>query len=232
MEASDRDHEAEDAAKICQPDKETDGVRAVTIGPYHRYPQDQVIFDDEYKWAVTRYIARRWAHFDSSIYLQAMAEMELDARRYYAYDFHEEIGSYDFLVMLLLDSAFILFVLDAVGNKELLYSGNDPFGYGTLLLKVQDSIMEIKIDLLRLDNQIPFFAVEQLYVISHCGKPDYHNDYLQEKFRNLVLSGFKDLYPKREKGRRINFEDTEFDHLLHLFHWSRVPEDKYLSAPQ
>nr|CAD1831520.1 unnamed protein product [Ananas comosus var. bracteatus] len=192
-------------------------VRAVTIGPYHRNCKHPLKFNDDYKWKVIRYMVRERS-FNPISFLEEMEKKEEIARKCYDENF-PELQSKDFRVMLMLDGAFIVFALDAFGNRDL--RSEYLMDYMGLHIEVWRSMKQIKLDFLMLNNQIPLFAIEQLYAAIG-GFP--------RNFGEVVLSCFDDLHPKRNLNRRIkNYSGgyIEFHHLLHLFHWSRVPEGKY-----
>jgi len=84
---------------------------------------------------------------------------------------------------------------------------------------------DIKLDMLVLENQVPLAAV-RLLAASCSGLR------LRHSVEELVLGCFDDICPKRT--RCAGDAAGEFHHVLHLFHWSRVPKDKYcvLSTPR
>ncbi|EEE69287.1 hypothetical protein OsJ_28558 [Oryza sativa Japonica Group] len=138
-----------------------------------------------------------------------------------------------FLQMVLLDSCFILVVsmmLSKVctdGDKASCVSRAASISreYFILHMAVSQHAEDIKLDMLVLENQVPFAAVKLL--AASCSKLK-----LLRPVEELVLGCFDDILPKRASPAA---GDTEpFQHVLHLFHWSRVPTSKYciLSTPR
>nr|CAD1831687.1 unnamed protein product [Ananas comosus var. bracteatus] len=196
-------------------------VKAVAIGPYHR--GDKVLFTNVDKWRVVRIIAK-WYAIDPMGYLTRMKEKEADARMYYSADL-SEFNSESFLELLLVDACFILFVIStfedyADGSWS---KGEDGTEYLNLLMDVKVNAKQIKLDLLMLENQIPFFAIEELLKAS-TNQANFEKNLIESQ----ALLFFDDIYPRRDRDKGIRDADSpRFHHLLHLFHWSRVPRGKY-----
>nr|CAD1824415.1 unnamed protein product [Ananas comosus var. bracteatus] len=153
----------------------------------------------------------------------------------------DELENFDFkdvksfAEMLLLDSYFILFMLTIKLRKGLarytLMPLTPKFTKPPLKLlpdgplKFLDIIfnkVEIALDLLIFDNQIPFFVIEELFKELKSDKP----------LHKYALEFFETIHPRSAQhcmGKNIS--PPEFLHLLDLFHWSRVPQNKY-SLPQ
>nr|CAD1824392.1 unnamed protein product [Ananas comosus var. bracteatus] len=81
--------------------------------------------------------------------------------------------------------------------------------------------VEITLDLLIFENQIPFFVIEELFKELESKKP----------LHEYALELFETIHPRSAQRSKDQNSPPEFLHLLDLFHWSRVPPNKY-SLPQ
>lgn len=212
-------------------------VRAVAIGPFHRgdvglaFPDDAKLpfmryLQDQCGLDVDRYVAALSAERDRLRDEFADDDAAADADRALLED--EE----RFLQMLLLDSCFVLVVsmmLSKTGVGEDADSAARAASinreYFILHMAVAQHAEQIKLDMLVLENQVPFAAVKML--VASCGRLK-----LRHCVEQVVLGCFDDVCPKRAR-RPCDAAGAEFHHVLHLFHWSRVPETKYaiLSTP-
>ncbi|CAM0950782.1 unnamed protein product [Alopecurus aequalis] len=212
-------------------------VRAVAIGPFHRgdrglpFPDDVKLpfmryLQDQCGLDVDRYVAVLSAERDRLRDEFADDDSEADAERALLDD--EE----SFLQMLLLDSCFVLVVsmmLSKTGVGEDADSAARAASinreYFILHMAVAQHAEQIKLDMLVLENQVPFAAVKLL--VASCGRLK-----LRHSVEEVVLGCFDDVCPKRAR-LPCHAAGAEFHHVLHLFHWSRVPETKYsiLSTP-
>ncbi|XP_072962610.1 UPF0481 protein At3g47200-like [Typha angustifolia] len=214
--------------------KEQDRAWVVAIGPYHRAKEKSIISDSTKRLFVKFLV--RWCGLDLNKYLMEMKQDEDRARRCYSGDL-VYMDPESFLNMLLLDSCFILLVMteffrsnDQRKIMELVTMGDThensqdqvitaEFLY--LYTVAHPNTKLIKLDLLMLENQIPFFAIERL--LQNCQKLLSHlSDCTVEE---LALSYFADLYPLQcRKSMHGPFSSCR--HLLDLFHWSRIPKER------
>ncbi|XP_006660467.2 uncharacterized protein LOC102713845 [Oryza brachyantha] len=216
-------------------------VRAVAVGPFHR--RDHWLpFPDDAKLPFLRYLQDQ-CDLDVDRYVAALAEERDRLRDEFADDdaagddVAAEILRVEekFLQMVLLDSCFIL-VVSMMLSK--LWAGGDGAGcvsraasisreYFILHMAVSQHAEDIKLDLLVLENQVPFAAVKLL--AASCS-----NLKLRSSVEELVLGCFDDILPRRASPAGAAAGATEFLHVLHLFHWSRVPASKYciVSTPR
>nr|CAD1831500.1 unnamed protein product [Ananas comosus var. bracteatus] len=211
-------------------DEELLKVRVVAIGPYHRNSSSPMRFDDDYKWKITRFMVNKLG-VDMKKYLNKMEKKGQDARRCYSEGL-SEWSSREFRTMLLLDSSFILFVMDAsryslldlgtrfMDSVDLQLDRSTFMEYMALSLDVREHLKQIKLDLLTVDNQIPFSAIKTLL---NCFGEEGHKPSIED----LALSCFDDLWPTRNEEQKIDTDMPPFHHLLHLFHWSRIPAEGY-----
>ncbi|XP_078159659.1 uncharacterized protein LOC144555255 [Carex rostrata] len=80
--------------------------------------------------------------------------------------------------------------------------------------------------MLTMDYQIPWFVVEAVYT-----KHSNISSKLNTPIHELVMSTFDIIYPRVPKSKLHNYSITVpedgFQHLLHIFHWSRTPQGKF-----
>ncbi|KAF2285604.1 hypothetical protein GH714_005739 [Hevea brasiliensis] len=126
----------------------------IAIGPYH-HGKPHLVAMEEHKIRYLHSFLQRRNENDVSRYVQIIGELEENARRCYAetLDLTEEA----FIEMMLLDGCFIIEFI--CRNFE--FVGQDP---------LQESIHvrnRLKLDLLLLENQLPFFILKKLLVTSN-----------------------------------------------------------------
>ncbi|WVZ62504.1 hypothetical protein U9M48_012249 [Paspalum notatum var. saurae] len=208
-------------------------VRAVAIGPFHRgdrglpFPDDAKLpfmryLQDQCDLDVDRYVAALCAERD-----RLRDEFSTDADDAAAAETY--LDSEDaFLEMLLLDSCFLLvasLMLSRAGTGDdadsVARAASINRDYFILHMAVAQHADDIKLDMLVLENQVPFAAVKLLAASCPGLK-------LRCPVEELVLGCFDDLCPRRARRGPGHAGGEQFHHVLHLFHWSRVPDDKYL----
>ncbi|XP_044973290.1 uncharacterized protein LOC123440809 [Hordeum vulgare subsp. vulgare] len=207
-------------------------VRAVAIGPYHR-GDGGLAFDDEAKLPFLRYLQDRCG-LDVEQYVAALGATRGGFRDEFADDADPVAADWlrdeeKFVKMLLLDSSFVLvfsiMFSKTGGGEERAAAASVTREHFILYTAVSQYADEIILDLLVLENQIPF-AVVKLLAASCRGLR-------LRSVEELVLGCFDGVCPRRARGKVRQTTDAKFHHILHLFHWSRVPENKYrvLSTP-
>ncbi|VAH68573.1 unnamed protein product [Triticum turgidum subsp. durum] len=198
-------------------------LHAVAIGPYHRGDRG-LAFDDEAKLPFLRYLQDQCG-LDVEQYVAALGAARGCFRDEFADDADAVAADWlrdedKFVKMLLLDSSFVLVFSLMFGKAGRSEVTRERFILYTALAQYAD---EIKLDLLVLENQIPF-AVVKLLAASCRGLK-------LRSVEELVLGCFDGICPTRARGKAElllrETTDARFHHILHLFHWSRVPENKY-----
>jgi Plant protein of unknown function len=191
-------------ANIRDTNKDLYEPRMVSIGPYyydHRKKHLRSIEDQ--KWRIFRSFLGRNTEVDVETFVKAVKGLEERARQ--SYSEYVDLGSNEFVQMLLFDGCFVL---------ELFYkwlSDNpDPIckeGWGPAT---------IFSDLLLFENQIPFFVIEKLHNLVQ-GVTMYN--------RNVFLSrlaGFLMDEQPSQPTRELTWPET-INHLLDLYHHFIVP---------
>ncbi|CAL5065279.1 unnamed protein product [Urochloa decumbens] len=212
-------------------------VRAVAIGPFRRGDRG-LPFPDDAKLPFMRYLQDQCG-LDVDGYVAALSLERGRLRDEFAAGGDGDGGDTGaallddedrFLEMLLLDSCFLLVVsmmLSKAGTggdaDSVARAASINRDYFILHMAVAQHADDIKLDMLVLENQVPFAAVKLL--AASC--PGLR---LRHSVEELVLGCFDDICPKRARrdGDPAVAAGAEFfHHVLHLFHWSRVPKDKY-----
>ncbi|PUZ69837.1 hypothetical protein GQ55_2G149900 [Panicum hallii var. hallii] len=214
-------------------------VRAVAIGPFHRGDRG-LPFSEDAKLPFMRYLQDQCG-LDVDGYVAVLCRERDRLRDEFSGDGADAAaaGTLDdekkFLEMLLLDCCFVLVVsmmLSKTGTGDdadsVARAASINRDYFILHMAVAQHADDIKLDMLVLENQVPFAAVKLL--AASC--PGLR---LRHSVEELVLGCFDDICPKRlHRAGDAAAAASEFHHVLHVFHWSRVPKDKYcvLSTPR
>lgn len=212
-------------------------VRAVAIGPFHRGDRG-LPFPDDAKLPFLRYLQDQCGLDVDRCVADLSAERDWLRDEFANDDKGDETAAETlddeekFLQMLLLDSCFVLVVSMILSKTG---AGDDADSaaraasinreYFILHMFVAQHAEEIKLDMLVLENQVPFAAVKLL--AASCSRLK-----LPHSVEELVLGCFDDICPRRARPAS-DATAGDFHHVLHLFHWSRVPTSKYsiLSTP-
>ncbi|KAJ3698306.1 hypothetical protein LUZ61_002011 [Rhynchospora tenuis] len=214
-------------------------AKVVAIGPYN-HKEEMLYFGLDYKWQILKLMTQGF-QLDTGKFLGNMAKKELELRNCYEEEVEDlyQMATKDFLQIMLLDGCFILFALKCLDGKnqssfdtvELFLSKFQGLGNAIviyqLITNVKNLVSQLEMhresvicDLLLMENQIPFSVLQELL----CLCPDFR-DFVGSSIKDLALSSFKCVRPKMNK--ELSEQPEEFLHLLDVFHWSRVPEDKY-----
>jgi Plant protein of unknown function len=179
--------------------------RVVSIGPYHRGKNTLSAMEAHKPRCLIDFLDRN-PKVDVEVYVEKIRQLENRARLCYSENIN--LSKDEFVEMLLLDGCFLLdfFFKVRAGEPHVLLD----VGWGT---------KAIIGDLLLLENQIPFFVVENLYSIVTCH--DGGRDSL------LILLHPSSIAPQLEAKGKIY-------HLLHLYYqWfipSRISRSRRLSG--
>ncbi|KAK1282078.1 UPF0481 protein [Acorus calamus] len=152
--------------------------------------------------------------------LQKVREQENRARSCYADAIRME--SQDFVEMMVLDGCFIIGFLLFMRGYSWVWVGQD---HGDPELFFMPEVTFIIEDLIKLENQIPFFIVETLYDMLVLQNPE-HTD-INFSLSDLAVFLFKKLDPGSYHYNDMN--DCRPHHLLHLFHQFLLPGDPHES---
>ncbi|KAK3408188.1 hypothetical protein EUGRSUZ_J00476, partial [Eucalyptus grandis] len=183
----------------------------VSIGPYHRGREDLLEFE-EHKWFfLKRFLHRTSLKMESLVI--SVARLESSARLCYSEPVLMSSG--DFLEMMLLDGCFVLELLFHFFRSGNAIDEEDP-------IFTRPWIIPILIrDLLKLENQVPYFLLETVFsasgLLTVIGLE-------KETLGTLVLKMFDLVYPIPAELLKC-YGYAQCHHLLDLFYFTLFPPD-------
>ncbi|KAJ4832194.1 hypothetical protein Tsubulata_009019 [Turnera subulata] len=184
----------------------------VSLGPYHR-GKDHLLEFEDHKWSfLEKFLSRRvTATLDD--YLVELKYQEEAARD--CYSEIVEMSSSDFIEMMLLDGCFILELTRHLNHCEDDFDEGDPIFSRPWLIPV------LIRDLLKLENQLPYFVLHSLFTMSRLGTDE------GSKMNHLPILALKvfDLAFPRPSEILNYYAQWEGKHLLDLFHTSLIPSN-------
>ncbi|CDO99346.1 unnamed protein product [Coffea canephora] len=127
--------------------------QVVSIGPYH-HGKRKLKEMEEYKLRYFKELLGRKRELSAKKYITALADLQDQARRYYAEEIN--LSDVDFVDMLCLDGCFVIEFLRKWRHPELLLE-NDPIFQMPWLLYATGN------DLILFENQLPFSVLLQLF---------------------------------------------------------------------
>ncbi|KVH90651.1 UPF0481 protein At3g47200-like [Cynara cardunculus var. scolymus] len=187
--------------------KEAYQPRIVSIGPYHHGSKNLQMIE-EHKWRFLHGLISRTRKPLSS-FLYSIVSMEKAIRESYSESI-EHIGSNDLAKMMVLDGVFLIELFRKVG-RLIPTDQDDP-----IFKMVWMSPLLLR-DLLRIENQIPFFVIQKLFDESRFGTNDVR------KLPSLILDFFNHTVDRPEKvlDRYVKLEGK---HLLDFFRKSFIKD--------
>lgn len=218
----------------------------VSIGPYHcRFAQrgSRVVMQD-HKWRCVRHLLSRHRSRERATQLLDRCLLQLKALDYevrscYSKDLHSD--QHKLASIMLLDGCFIIHVL----LKQLENEGRPLIAVDerrrdegivekeeTVELDIGDEVENVEgpvlgmlwiwnivvYDLLKIENQIPFFIIQLLFDILKT-PADEGIDLV-----NLALQLFSNIHPNRSRASPL-MPRSKIHHLLHLFHSTLIPSE-------
>jgi Plant protein of unknown function len=146
---------------------------------------------------------------------------------------HEQERKQYFLEYLTSHSCFLIFsiiLLQNIRNGTEILNDTSPTDlrsrhFSTLCQEIMQNQIKTKLSMLRLENQIPWFAVKAVFTNSNLS--EFFDD---TNIERLAISCFDEFYPRANKSKvqGESFPSEGFKHLLHIFHWTRAPEREWL----
>ncbi|KAL0351548.1 UNVERIFIED_CONTAM: hypothetical protein Scaly_1543500 [Sesamum calycinum] len=152
--------------------------KVISIGPFH-HGKDHLRDMEQHKFRYLKLLLKRRNESSVDKYVMAMRSLEGKARKCYAGPV--EFSPDDFVQMLLLDGCFIIELIRKYGIDELRESDDIVFQYEQVL-------SQLRHDLMLVENQVPFFVVDQLFNMTRTGNPDDHILFLIQLFIGLSVS--------------------------------------------
>jgi hypothetical protein len=223
----------------------------VSIGPYH-HGEESLAEMEEFKWQCLAFLVKS-SKKDVGQYLESIREREKDAKECYPEKSLTKFNSIEFLKMMVLDGCFIIqfllfsYPFDLEDSLETLdlYERSilEEIKLGVLYhpLNRMDRVRlpKIYMDLLLLENQIPYLVLEQLF--KTCKSPADTNDQkTSTKFsevtndQSLSIIGLKVFsailgtrYHRHKSHRHKSQNEPKYLHLLDLVRsMFSPPEDR------
>ncbi|XP_027174088.1 UPF0481 protein At3g47200 [Coffea eugenioides] len=187
----------------------------VSIGPYH-HGMPHLAMIEEHKWRFLGALLKRTQEKGIGLedYLRAVQPLEAEARECYS----ETIGysSDEFIEMLVLDGCFILELFRKFGGL-VPAEPDDPL---TSMSWVYAFLLR---DLLRLENQIPFFILKRLFQLTNLAPDDEGSG---PSLGRLTLNFFNNALQRSEPVlSRYSSLELEGKHLLDFLRASFIPPE-------
>ncbi|XP_058084079.1 UPF0481 protein At3g47200-like [Magnolia sinica] len=218
--------------RIQQVNKVAYEPQMVSIGPYH-HGNKSLQGMEENKWLYLHSFLSGKPNHRLEDYLKAMEELEDKAGSCYSDNIGSQVGN-EFVKMMVLDACFIVeifLMFHPIEQWEELKQNEEDLGLLSAMdqefffhsNRFEDQVLHTKrkvdligYDMLLLENQIPFFVLQRIFITAcPVNVPD-----LLEK---MALHFFHRFMPMNKK---IELEDRYY-HLLHLFrsHFIPTPTD-------
>nr|XP_043616220.1 UPF0481 protein At3g47200-like [Erigeron canadensis] len=189
----------------------------VSIGPYHRQ-NGHLLPMERHKWRAFYQTINRHKH-DFKLYLDSIQKLESKARE--CYEGEIDLNSNEFVKMMVLDGCFILELFRGMnkGFEKLGYAKGDP------VFSICGSLDSIRRDMVKIENQIPLFILDELLAFQTCEGHDPHT------LVRMAVTFFAPLIPTDEPFHKVK-EFSQYDplplHCLHLFRESLVSRELIL----
>ncbi|GFQ01772.1 upf0481 protein at3g47200 [Phtheirospermum japonicum] len=189
----------------------------VSIGPFHNHGLKAM---EDQKWRYLNALLSRKPNAEQILdtCIRALREVEKKVRNFYTESIN--IGSDEFVEMLLVDGCFIIELFLEFSIKSL-RRRDDPF------LSSNDTIQRLRCDLILFENQIPFFVLDQIFHLVPIPKQ------CQISLFELALCFFRKLIPGDHSQFNIDIFAPQTHHLLDLIrqhYLPTVPKVKVLSG--
>lgn len=202
----------------------------VSIGPYHHgEPQLQMI--QEHKWRFLGSLLKRVQNKGLGLedLLKAVQPLEMRARDCYSQALH--ISSDEFIEMLVLDGCFIIELFRRLG-------GIVPFEADDPLINMSWIYSFFLRDLIRLENQIPFFILERLFDLTNTslimgmgGREPSQSQSQLMSLPTLTLKFFNNALPRSDEVISRYSSNHQGKHLLDFLRSSFIPPEPGFDEP-
>jgi hypothetical protein len=196
------------------------------VGPYHHH--QSAFITRAKKCAIVKFLAR--FGLDTVDFLRWAVNNEARARGCYDRG-TVTMNSEQLAEILLLDGCLVLFAVFLLRSSvredrqpaALARSEEHREVFTYLSADISLHMKQTRLDLLLLGNQIPFFVLAELHrrLSGTFFKGIHHG------IEELALSCFNDIRPSPSGFIKKDGDAGTVHHLLHLFHWSRVPRGKH-----
>lgn len=181
----------------------------VSIGPFHHGRDTHKLMEDQ-KWRYLNTLLSRKPYSEATLEscIRSVRRIEQKARNFYGEKV--EMGSDQFVEMMLLDGCFIieLFLVFAFKN---LRRRDDP------CFSTNESVFRLRCDLILFENQVPFFVLERLFHLVPIPKQSTLS------LIELALSFFRPLIPDDHAQFPPKIDGPHTLHLLDLIRQHYLP---------
>ncbi|XAR69561.1 hypothetical protein NMG60_11001199 [Bertholletia excelsa] len=191
----------------------------VSIGPYHR-GKDTLLEFETHKWKLLISLLSRRKESrgvtDLGRLVATIKPLETKARSCYLEPI--PMSSEDFVEMMVLDGCFIIDLLYQASRSEdtdIQITLDEGVDSHNLIIRMPWAIPVLIRDLLKLENQLPFFVLQKLFDLT---KEETEGEHL-----NLLALHFFSLALPRSSESIQRAASLEPEHLLDLFHLSYRP---------
>ncbi|XP_054782896.1 UPF0481 protein At3g47200-like [Prosopis cineraria] len=175
----------------------------VSIGPYHHGEKRLESMQELKVWYVNRFL-KRTPEKSLEDYLKALEDMEDKIRGGYSETIQMERD--EFVRMILIDACFIIeFFLSCLGLE-------DP------LVKKLWPTADIKLDLILVENQLPFFVLTHLFELAFPTGFNGERSFVKLTFDVFVNVFLREIYPNKETHANFmsNFNYDSLHQVQHL----------------
>ncbi|KAK6126342.1 hypothetical protein DH2020_039914 [Rehmannia glutinosa] len=189
----------------------------VSVGPYH-HGDPRLKMIEEHKWRFLGTLLKRIQIKSLTLedLLQAVQPLESRARECYSSEIH--ISTDEFIEILVLDGCFVIELFRKFGGV-VAFDADDP------LLSLSWVYSFFLRDLIRLENQIPFFVLQCLFDLTRTPheKPDLNPD-PDPTLSNLTLKFFNNALQRSDEFVSKSQNLTGSKHLLDFLRSSFIPD--------
>ncbi|XP_042479668.1 UPF0481 protein At3g47200-like [Macadamia integrifolia] len=202
--------------QLCKVKPEAYTPQSVSIGPLH-YNEEHLRTMETHKLRYLNCLLDRPSAKTLDVYVKAVSNLEETARKCYS-ETIMGFGKDEFVKMMVVDGCFILEFLKIITLRE-----NDHFRSN------YSWYWEIKTDLIKLENQLPFFVLEHLHSLTfdpHELLPQY-NTFSHYIYVNLLKWYAQGLHgptiDSDEQIKSLQLPEGGAKHFLHLLGCVLIP---------
>ncbi|KAF8012460.1 hypothetical protein BT93_I0583 [Corymbia citriodora subsp. variegata] len=176
------------------------GPQIVSLGPYHHHDK-HLRHMERHKWRCLHRILERSGQ-EIGLYLDSVKKVERKARA--CYEGRISMSCDKFVEMMVLDGCFVIEMFLGLneGFENLGYPPNDP------VFSMRGSILQIRQDMIMLENQIPLFILHRLLSL----QVGYTNQ--KERVAKLAIQFLYTLTPKYRTWPELDSKRLVFDPLF------------------
>ncbi|KAG8378197.1 hypothetical protein BUALT_Bualt08G0112800 [Buddleja alternifolia] len=175
--------------------------KLLAVGPFH-HSKKHLQKMEQHKFRYLKLLLKRRNESSVDKYVMAIRSFEEKARRCYAESI--ELSPDDFVQMLLLDGCFIIELIRKYRFDELRERDDTIFQYDQIL-------GQLRHDLMLVENQVPFFVLDQLFSMTRTGNPDDQILHLIQIFIDAISP-----WPDEASKNTGRVSMKNIDHLLGL----------------